>query len=80
MNRASDERGYPFFMPIRYADDFIILVVDGDSDAEKAQAIAEQEKAALAAMLRDRNGTDALAGEDARHSGDRDPAVPGSPS
>jgi hypothetical protein len=51
-NRARDKLdGLPVFMPIRYADDFIILVATRDSDAEKAQAIAEQEKAALAAML-----------------------------
>ena len=51
-NRARDKAdGLPVFMPIRYADDFIILVATREADAEKSRVIAEQEKAALAAML-----------------------------
>ena len=56
-NRARDKLdGLPVFMPIRYADDFIILVAMRDCDAEKGQAVAEQEKAALAAVLSDTLG------------------------
>ena len=52
MNRANDRRrGLPVFMPIRYADDFVILVASADNDPEKSWMMAEQEKSALAAML-----------------------------
>ena len=52
MNRAGDKRrGLPVFMPVRYADDFIILVASPDNDAEKSRALAEQEKAALGEWL-----------------------------
>ena len=52
-NRATDRtRGLPVFMPIRYADDFIILVASPDGDAQgQAQALAEQEKSMLGATL-----------------------------
>ena len=51
-NRARDKlNGLPVFVPIRYADDFIILVATPDLDTETGQKIAEQEKTALAAML-----------------------------
>ena len=47
-NRANDKRrGLPVFMPIRYADDFIILVASPDG----SRAVADQEKAALAREL-----------------------------
>ena len=53
MNRASDRRrGLPVFMPIRYADDFVILVASYDNDPEKSRLLAEQEKSALAEMLK----------------------------
>lgn len=56
-NRASDKaRRLPVFMPIRYADDFIILVASPDGDAEKARALAEQEKSSLAAQLQEELG------------------------
>jgi len=52
MNRASDRRaGRCVMVPVRYADDFVILVCAGDGTPDKARAIAEQEKASLAAML-----------------------------
>ncbi len=38
-------------MPIRYADDFIILVASANSEPETVQALAEQEKSNLAAAL-----------------------------
>lgn len=51
-NRASDKRrGLPVFMPIRYADDFIILVASSDNDADRGQSLAEQEKAPLGEWL-----------------------------
>jgi RNA-directed DNA polymerase len=53
-NRAHNKRsGRPVFMPIRYADDFIILVSPPDDALgdEHGQQLAEQEKAALAAAL-----------------------------
>ena len=51
-NRASDKRrGLPVFMPMRYADDFVILVSSPDSDPERCRLLAEQEKSALAEML-----------------------------
>ena len=52
MNRASDRRaGRCVMVPVRYADDFVILVCAGDGAPDKAREIAEQEKASLAAML-----------------------------
>jgi RNA-directed DNA polymerase len=51
-NRANDRRaGRCVMVPVRYADDFIILVSAGDGTSETAQAIAEQEKSSLATML-----------------------------
>lgn len=50
-NRANDKRrGRAVFMPIRYADDFLVLVAHADP-AGDLRAIAEQEKAALASEL-----------------------------
>ncbi len=50
-NRANDKRrGRPAFMPIRYADDFIVLVAT-DGDPEETRAVAEAEKASLADEL-----------------------------
>jgi len=44
MNRARDKRrGLPVFMPMRYADDFVILVSSPDSDPERGRLLAEQE-------------------------------------
>lgn len=47
-------RGRCLFMPIRYADDFIILVSapPGPSQQETAEAVANEEKAALALGLK----------------------------
>jgi len=57
MNRASDKRrGLPVFMPIRYADDFVILVSSPDRDPEQARLLAEQEKSSLAEMLKSQMG------------------------
>ena len=57
MNRARDKRrGLPVFMPMRYADDFVILVSSPDSDPERGRLIAEQEKSALAQMLETQMG------------------------
>lgn len=51
-NRASDRaRTVPVFMPIRYADDFIILVASPHDDPEKSQALAQQEKSTLGKVL-----------------------------
>lgn len=51
-NRGSDKRrGLPVFMPIRYADDFIILIASRDNDADRSRLLAEQEKAALGDWL-----------------------------
>jgi len=50
-NRANDKRrGVPVSMPIRYADDFIILVSEPDG-AHASGQLAHQEKAALADVL-----------------------------
>ena len=38
-------------MPIRYADDFIVLVTTADGDPELCRIAAEQEKSALGEML-----------------------------
>jgi hypothetical protein len=51
-NRANDRRrGNPVFMPIRYADDFIVLVTTADGDPELCRIAAEQAKSALGEML-----------------------------
>jgi len=51
-NRANDRRrGNPVFMPIRYADDFIVLVTTAGGDPELCRAAAEQEQSALGEML-----------------------------
>ena len=50
-NRSRDKRrGRPVFIPIRYADDFIVLVAT-DGDSQKTRTVAEAEKAALANEL-----------------------------
>ena len=47
-NRANDKRrGFPVFMPIRYADDFIVLVSSPDDDRK----VADEEKAAIGRAL-----------------------------
>jgi RNA-directed DNA polymerase len=58
--RASGRRAYdrhcgrPIFFPIRYADDFIILVdARGDRAIEHGRIIAENEKVALAKQLKE---------------------------
>lgn len=54
--RARDKRtGMPVFVPIRYADDFIILVCAplGPDQSERALSLAEQEKDALAQHLKE---------------------------
>jgi len=56
-HRAADrDRGLPVFMPIRYADDFIILVASSGADADQVQRLAEQEKSALGAALKTQLG------------------------
>jgi RNA-directed DNA polymerase len=51
VNRANDRRrGFPVLMPIRYADDFIILVSE-PAGAPAGGQLANQEKAALAGVL-----------------------------
>jgi RNA-directed DNA polymerase len=56
-NRARDRQGRrPVFVPIRYADDFIILVSHEGGDAERCRQTAEQEKAALAGELESKLG------------------------
>jgi group II intron reverse transcriptase/maturase len=55
-NRRADRRdGLPVYFPIRYADDFIILVgfSPGPSQQARACAAATQEKAALAVALKE---------------------------
>jgi RNA-directed DNA polymerase len=56
--RSSLKRGEAVLMPIRYADDFIILVgtPPGPERDKRAEQVAVEEKAALAAMLKDRLG------------------------
>jgi RNA-directed DNA polymerase len=57
MNRSNDKRrGLPVFMPMRYADDFVILVSSPDGDSEKCRLLVEQEKSALAEMLTSQMG------------------------
>jgi len=55
-NRSNDrENGRPVLVPVRYADDFIIFVCAPKSAdrKERAEEIAGQEKAALAALLKE---------------------------
>jgi RNA-directed DNA polymerase len=55
-NRRADRRdGLPVYFPIRYADDFIVLVSvpPGPDQLERASEAANQEKAALAAALKE---------------------------
>lgn len=57
MNRASDRRaGRCVMVPVRYADDYIILVSAGDGDADTPRSIAEQEKSSLTQMLQNQMG------------------------
>jgi RNA-directed DNA polymerase len=53
--RTTDRSRRPVFFPIRYADDFIILVSapPGPKQNETARMVAEEEKAALAKSLRE---------------------------
>jgi len=53
--RADVDRGRPIFVPIRYADDFIVLVgvPYGPEAYERARAAAHEEKAALARLLKE---------------------------
>ena len=53
--RYDRERGRVLFFPIRYADDFIILVSapPGPEQSRRAEEAANQEKVALATVLRD---------------------------
>jgi group II intron reverse transcriptase/maturase len=54
-NRANDaNKGKPVFVPIRYADDFIILVnaTKHIADKEAAEQLVQQEKTALAMLLK----------------------------
>jgi len=54
-NRANDKRrGRAVFMPIRYADDFIVLVARDSEPGSRASA--EQEKATLARELEEKLG------------------------
>ena len=52
---ADRRRGRPIFFPIRYADDFIILVSvpPGPEHSQRAEQAAHQEKAALATYLKE---------------------------
>jgi group II intron reverse transcriptase/maturase len=55
-NRSNDRiAGRPVLVPVRYADDFVIFVCapKGPNQKERAQQIAHQEKAALAALLKE---------------------------
>ncbi len=55
-NRANDKRrGMPVFMPIRYADDFIVLVAE-DGAPTGEPATAEREKDSLARELESKLG------------------------
>jgi RNA-directed DNA polymerase len=58
-NRALDKKkGQPTFALVRYADDFIIFVSapKGPNQLERAKAIADKEKVALARDLKDKLG------------------------
>ena len=55
-NRCADKAcGKPVFVPIRYADDFIILICapEGEDRQRRARELAEKEKAELARLLKD---------------------------
>ena len=54
-DRRGGRRGRPVLIPLRYADDFIILVgvPFGPDQYERAQKVALEEKAALAAFLKE---------------------------
>lgn len=55
-NRAQDKsKGQPVFVPVRYADDFIILVSapPGPDQQERAREFAELEKAELSQLLKE---------------------------
>jgi len=55
-NRSTDKmRGRPVFVPVRYADDFIVVVnaPQGENRMERAKELALNEKAELAALLKD---------------------------
>jgi hypothetical protein len=55
-NRCHDkEHGRPVLVPVRYADDFIILICapEGKDREERARELAEQEKVELARLLKD---------------------------
>jgi RNA-directed DNA polymerase len=56
----SRKRGETVFYPVRYADDFIILVgaAPGPEQQERARAEAHQERAALALFLKQQVGLD----------------------
>lgn len=59
--RQTDRRlGKPIIYPVRYADDFILLVAvpPGPDQEERAKEIALQEKAALATYLKEQLGLD----------------------
>jgi RNA-directed DNA polymerase len=59
MARHDDRRtGKPVIVPVRYADDFILLVgvAAGPDQVDRATAIAHQEKAELARVLKDSLG------------------------
>jgi len=54
--QLSRKRGEPVLYPIRYADDFLILVGVASGQEHRAQATALEEKAALAAALKEELG------------------------
>lgn len=57
-NRGNDKRAGMVFVPVRYADDFIILVGASHKPGQwdRAEAAARQEKVALAKILKDELG------------------------
>jgi RNA-directed DNA polymerase len=56
-HRAADRsRGRTVFMPIRYADDFVILVASSETDPDRSRDLVEQEKSALGTMLQEQMG------------------------
>ena len=76
-HRAQDRhRGVPVFMPIRYADDFIILVA---SNAEPTRIEAENGRAGevgTGGNAQRPSGSHIVAGENAHHPGDEYHAFP----
>lgn len=59
LHRRQDRAHHkPIFVPIRYADDFLILVhvAPGPDAMQRALIVAEQEKTALAAFLKEQLG------------------------